>query len=343
MISINSPFCIILIFFLLNYASCGKKKNSINQPQYEKLFNNSFDDSVFSTINSQMTKTVKVFCIVLTSKVNRERAILQKQTWIKRCNNYIFGSGEENKDIPTFKAYHNDGYSFSFGKMKNTLRYVWKKYGNKYDWYIKADDDTYVVMENLRAFLLNEDPNKHGYHGFRVAAGGKFDPHTYNSGGAGYVMSRRSVKELVEKGFSDSKYCRQTDEAFDDLEVGLCLEKLGAIPSKSLDSRDRVLFNVLDPPRALSPAVDGFKQGFIAMAKFQYNTSMNAVADFPITFHYVRGEMMYALEFFLYHMEVIGRNSRLNRMESSDNIYTKLKVNKKLALIRQFSKYNFRK
>uniref|UniRef100_A0A0N5BQX0 N-acetylgalactosaminide beta-1,3-galactosyltransferase n=1 Tax=Strongyloides papillosus TaxID=174720 RepID=A0A0N5BQX0_STREA len=106
--------------------------------------------------------------------------------------------------------------------MKNTLSHVWRKHGGKYDLYIKADNDTYVIMENLRAFLLNEDLNTHDYHGFRVAASGKVDHHTYNSGGAGYVM--RSVKELVEKGFGDSKYCRQADKAFDDLEVRLCLE-----------------------------------------------------------------------------------------------------------------------
>uniref|UniRef100_A0A0K0FQ06 N-acetylgalactosaminide beta-1,3-galactosyltransferase n=1 Tax=Strongyloides venezuelensis TaxID=75913 RepID=A0A0K0FQ06_STRVS len=348
MINIKSFFytililCTLLIFLVIVYILRGEE-NSINQPQYEKLFNNSFDDSVFNEINSEMAKRVKIFCVILTSKVNRERAILQKKTWVKRCDNHIFGSGEESEDIPTFKAYHDDGYSFSFGKMKNTLSHVWRKYGNKYDWYIKADDDTYVIMENLRAFLLNEDPSKHGYHGFRMAVGGKSNPHAYTSGGAGYVMSRRSVKELVEKGFGDSKYCRQTDKAFDDLEVGSCLEKLGAIPSTSLDSRDRVLFNGFDPARAVSPAVDAFKKGFIGMAKFQYNTSMNSVADFPITFHYVRGDMMYAMEYFLYHMEVIGKNSRLNRMEDSDNTDTKFKVSKKLALIEQFSKYNFKK
>uniref|UniRef100_A0A0N4Z6X5 N-acetylgalactosaminide beta-1,3-galactosyltransferase n=1 Tax=Parastrongyloides trichosuri TaxID=131310 RepID=A0A0N4Z6X5_PARTI len=317
-------------------------KGHSNQIDQGVLFNNSFDDSVFKILNHQMMRQVKIFCIVLTSNVNTERCLLQKNTWLKRCNNFIFGSGVENSSIPTFKAYHNDGYSFSFGKMKNTLKHVWEKYGDKYDWYIKADDDTYVVMENLRAYLINEDPDKHGYHGFRMHVG-ESDPHTYMSGGAGYVMSRKSVKSLVETGLDNSKYCRQVDEAFDDLEIGNCLEKLGAKPGISLDSKDRILFSPLDPPRQISPVIDGFKQGFINMARFHYETSINSMADFPITFHYVRGELMYALEYFLYHMEVIGKNSRLNRMEFGDNLFTSIKVNKKLGLIKQFSKYNFKK
>uniref|UniRef100_A0A0K0F4T6 RES domain-containing protein n=1 Tax=Strongyloides venezuelensis TaxID=75913 RepID=A0A0K0F4T6_STRVS len=118
-----------------------------------------------------------------------------------------------------------------------------------------------------------------------ISVGGMPDPHVYNHGSASYV------------GFGDPKYSRQTDEAFYDLEVGYYLERLGVIPSKSLDSRDRVLFNVLDPSQVLSPVVNGFKQRYIYMAKFQYNTSMTAVADFSITFYYVRNEIMCVLVF----------------------------------------------
>uniref|UniRef100_A0A0K0F4F7 PARP n=1 Tax=Strongyloides venezuelensis TaxID=75913 RepID=A0A0K0F4F7_STRVS len=103
----------------------------------------------------------------------------------------------------------------------------------------------------------------------RISVGGMPDPHVYNHGGASYVVSKRSVKE-------------QTNEAIYDLEVGYNLERLGVISSKSLDSRDRVLFNVLDPSQTLS----------------QYNTSMTSVADFPVTFYYVRNEMMCVLVFF---------------------------------------------
>jgi glycoprotein-N-acetylgalactosamine 3-beta-galactosyltransferase len=61
------------------------------------------------------------------------------------------------------------------------------KYNNKYDWYLKADDDTFVFVDNLRLFLNDKNPNlpvDYGYD-FKVKVEGG-----YHSGGGGYVLSK---------------------------------------------------------------------------------------------------------------------------------------------------------
>lgn len=37
----------------------------------------------------------------------------------------------------------------------------------QYHWYLKADDDTYVVVENLRYFLKDRNPEEPVYYGVK--------------------------------------------------------------------------------------------------------------------------------------------------------------------------------
>lgn len=58
------------------------------------------------------------------------------------------------------------------------------------DWFLKADDDTYVIVENLRYFLSRQNTTNPVYFGH------KFKRHVkegYMSGGAGYVLSKEAL------------------------------------------------------------------------------------------------------------------------------------------------------
>ena len=66
------------------------------------------------------------------------------------------------------------------------------------DWFVKADDDTYMVLENLKHMLQSYDTNMPWYFGCKLKPIEGLH-HGYMSGGAGYVLSKKALKRFVNK------------------------------------------------------------------------------------------------------------------------------------------------
>ena len=71
---------------------------------------------------------------------------------------------------------------------------MYERYGGDYDWFIKTDDDTFLWMSHLMDYLNAYNPAD------KLFIGHKFnnDPvHLWVGGGAGYVFSRATLREVV--------------------------------------------------------------------------------------------------------------------------------------------------
>ena len=87
----------------------------------------------------------------------------------------------------------------------------------------------------------------------------KFVENGYMSGGAGYVLSKESLKRLVEIGLEDKtgKFCRKDQNGPEDLEIGKCMQKLNVTAGDSRDNLGRGRFFPLLPAPFLLPGILG--------------------------------------------------------------------------------------
>ena len=201
----------------------------------------------------------KIFCIITTS--NRyldSRAKIAYQSWVRKCNNHRFitflRNGISKKQSYDFQYDNsffilkpadliNDSYSKLTDKVFLAFKDIYNKFPN-YDWYLKADDDTFVFMNNLNLFLENKNHNTpvtYGYDINRIVVGG------YHSGGAGYLLSREAFQRLGKKLNEDYKFC--PNSGLEDVDVASCLRKLGVHKNMSLDEFGRERFHALSIKR----------------------------------------------------------------------------------------------
>jgi hypothetical protein len=101
-----------------------------------------------------------------------------------------------------------DSYKKLTDKIYLTLKHLYNttKY-NDHDWYLKADDDTFIFVDNLREFVAQKSPRApqtFGYD-FKVIV-----DNGYHSGGGGYLLSHESFSRLGAQLFNNYTVCPNT-------------------------------------------------------------------------------------------------------------------------------------
>ncbi|XP_032583327.1 glycoprotein-N-acetylgalactosamine 3-beta-galactosyltransferase 1 isoform X2 [Drosophila sechellia] len=255
---------------------------------------------------ARLFNETRVLCMVLTSpKTHHTRAVHIKRTWGRRCNKLIFMSTKADKELGSVALNVREGYSNLWPKTRAALQYVYKHHFQKYDWFLKADDDTYVIMENLRAFL-------HA-HNFRepVYFGNKFRQHVkegYMSGGAGYVMSKMALHRLVKLGFSNSSICTNRNYGYEDVELGRCLAGVGVVGGDSRDENGLSRFIPFSPLHWYPQPPDWYQPLLYYTSP---DNSSDCCSNTAISFHYNIAQEFYVLEYIIYKLRIFGINREL--------------------------------
>ncbi|XP_059178834.1 glycoprotein-N-acetylgalactosamine 3-beta-galactosyltransferase 1-like [Physella acuta] len=266
------------------------------------------DDSV----SRKLAKNVRILIWVMTSPTNLNvKAKAVKETWASHCELVLFFSSVDNDTFPAIGLNVSEGRSHLTAKTMKAFRYIYENHFNDADWFMKADDDTYVIIENLRYFLSGENSSEPVYFGQL------FTTHVvqgYYSGGAGYVLSKEALRRFGEG--AEKVNCSK-DHGSEDVEMGFCMWKLGVRTGNTHDVLGRSRFHVFKPETHVNGRYMHWYSRYDAYGAKQ---GIESISDYAVSFHYVSPPHMYALEFFVYHLRPYGIMSELQILNNKTTV-----------------------
>ena len=188
---------------------------------------------------------VRILCLVMTYPVNlKTKAVHVQATWGRRFDKLLFVS-ERSELVVSLSLFsvsaQLSGYHHLPAKTKQAFDHAYKRYFNDFDWFMKTDDDTYVIVENLRLFLASQNTSEPVFFGHHLKP--FVLPQGYLSGGAGYVLSKEALRRFGTRPFG---LCAN-DTGFEDILMGDCMQKLGVVVGDSRDEFNRSRFHGYSP------------------------------------------------------------------------------------------------
>jgi len=287
---------------------------SVNKAEIEREIEQraQMDDQAVGETRPYGHRHPRILCWVMTQPKNHAaRDVHIKATWGKRCDKLLFMSTESDESLPAIKLACGGDRNSLWCKTQEAFKYIYAKHGGDFEWFLKADDDTYVVVDNLRAFLSTKDPDDPVHFGCKYKVIVK---QGYMSGGAGYVLSKEAVKRFVVKalGGKDSKVCRWQDgKGAEDAEIGRCLMNVGVAAGDSRDELARGRFWPFTPDNHLKPGKKDPNYWYWKNIYYDAEQGPDCCSDTAISFHYVPPMQMYVYEYMIYSIGYrLGRSSQ---------------------------------
>lgn len=173
----------------------------------------------------------RVLCLVYTVRTpkNYLNAKAISDTWAQKCDKYIAGSNINDPSTGEIDLKHNgpESYNNMWQKVQSIWKYAYEHYLDKYDFFYIVGDDTYVVVENLKAYLMSDEVVRlqNGYQDsiYKWYNKRNLTPATHHLkprplilaqpmmdygyavplGGSGYVLNKAALKFFGEHGLND--------------------------------------------------------------------------------------------------------------------------------------------
>lgn len=259
-----------------------------------------------TTLADDLAKRISILCWIYMHQKSDDRIKAINSTWGARCTKVLFLSNFESDtpDVIDIRSLSTNA-TVKSDNIKAAYQYIYSKYRDDFDWFLKAEDDAYIVLENLRYFLYAFESSQplslgHKMNSTEVQQG-------YFSNVPGYVMSK-SALQLLNEGFASNTKCKYLDQHLntaDDLLIGKCLEEIGviALDSRENDGKERFFAKTLDDFLLPNEYVEFPRPWY---QPYVVDHHLNDASNYSIAFCGLSANQMHVMEFFVYQMRPYG-------------------------------------
>ncbi|XP_070543618.1 chondroitin sulfate synthase 1-like [Ptychodera flava] len=192
------------------------------------------------TVNSGHKRNEKfLFVGVMTAKKYlSSRAAAVNRTWAETIPGKVkfFSSVDSNVSHPDLPLVSLPGVDDTYPPQKKAflmLKYMYDNYIDRYEWFIRADDDVYIKGDQLEVFLRSINSSQTHYIG-QSGQGNKedlgklyLDPgENYCMGGPSVIFSGETLRRIVPHISQCFQIIHTTHE---DVEIGRCVHRFAKV------------------------------------------------------------------------------------------------------------------
>ncbi|XP_066979027.1 glycoprotein-N-acetylgalactosamine 3-beta-galactosyltransferase 1-like [Macrobrachium rosenbergii] len=279
------------------------------------MLNNSHEDNT-SSIERKSDGTsnkTSILCWILAIPQRNPNALAVKNTWGKRCDKIIFFGDQIDEELePVTLTGIREGHGVLWGKTREALKYLYDNYLDEFDWFYKADDDTYAIIENLRYVVTPYDPDFPIGLGERAVVQGNKD-RSYLGGGAGYVLSRGTLRVFGKVTYHNSSLCPMSHGGMEDVTLGKCLMNSGILFGDTRDELAKHRFHQKPPVDYIRGT---WEKWYPNTMIYTYGKGIDSISETAVSFHDMKDEShLYIIEFFIYRLQLFGVEGRFRGPE----------------------------